>query len=90
MRSKRMYDFLDRLITATIPRMRDFRGLDPKSVDQGGTLTIGVREHIIFPEIIGEDTRLMFGLETSISTNAKRQEEAVELFRLLGFPLKKT
>src|SRR3989344_6639488 len=89
LRGKRMYDFLERLVSGAIPRMRDFRGLDPKSVDHGGALTIGVREHIIFPETIGEDTRFIFGLETTLNTNAKTREEALELFRLLGFPLKK-
>ena len=90
LRGRRMYDFLERLVAAAIPRTRDFQGLDPKSVDQGGALTIGIREHIIFPETIGEDTRLIFGLETTVNTNAKTQEEALELFRLLGFPLKKS
>ncbi len=89
LRGKRMYDFLERLIGVAIPRMRDFRGLDPKSVDQGGSLTIGVREHIIFPETIGEDTRFIFGLEATVNTNAKTREEALELFRLLGLPLKR-
>ena len=87
---KRMYDFLERFISAVIPRMRDFRGLESKAVDQGGNLTIGVREHSIFPETIGEDTRFLFGLEVTAVTNSKSREEAVELFRLLGFPLKKS
>ncbi|OGZ44199.1 MAG: 50S ribosomal protein L5 [Candidatus Ryanbacteria bacterium RIFCSPHIGHO2_02_FULL_45_17b] len=89
LRGKRMYDFLERLVAAAIPRTRDFRGLDPKAVDQGGALTIGIREHTIFPETIGEDTRFVFGLETTVNTNAKTREEALALFRLLGFPLKK-
>lgn len=89
LRGKRMYDFLERLVAAAIPRTRDFRGLDPKAIDQGGALTIGVREHTIFPETIGEDTRFMFGLETTMNTNAKTREEALVLFRLLGFPLKR-
>ncbi|TSC72374.1 MAG: large subunit ribosomal protein L5 [Parcubacteria group bacterium Gr01-1014_70] len=88
-RSKRMNDFLERLVSAVIPRTRDFRGLEPTSVDQGGNLTIGIKEHIIFPETIGEDTRFLFGLETTVCTNAKTREEALELFRLLGFPIKK-
>lgn len=89
LRGKRMYDFLEKLVSATLPRMRDFRGLEQKSVDHGGALTIGVREHIIFPEMIGEDSRVSFGLEATINTNAKTHEEALELFRLLGFPLKR-
>ena len=90
LRGARMYDFLERLVSAAIPRMRDFRGLDPRAVDQGGALTVGVREHIIFPETIGEDTRFIFGLEATVSTNAKTREEALVLFQLLGFPLKKS
>lgn len=89
LRSRRMYDFLERFISAAIPRMRDFRGLDLKAVDTGGNLTIGVREHIIFPETIGEDVRMIFGCEATVGTSAKTRKEAVELFRLLGFPLKK-
>ena len=90
LRGRRMFDFLERFVSAVLPRMRDFRGLEPKSVDQGGSLTIGVREHIIFPETIGEDARAMFGLEATARTDAKTREEALELFRLLGFPLKKS
>lgn len=89
LRGRRMFDFLERFISAAIPRMRDFRGIDPKVVDAGGNLTVGVREHIIFPETISEDMRMIFGLEVTAVTNAKTREEAVELFRLLGFPLKK-
>ena len=89
LRGARMYDFLERFVFATIPRMRDFRGLDPKAVDQGGALTIGVREHSIFPETIGEDVRFLFGLEATASTSAKTREEAILLFQLLGFPFKK-
>ncbi|OGZ45968.1 MAG: 50S ribosomal protein L5 [Candidatus Ryanbacteria bacterium RIFCSPHIGHO2_02_FULL_45_13b] len=89
LRGKRMYDFLERLVVTALPRTRDFRGLDPKAVDQGGALTIGIREHIIFPETIGEDIRFIFGLETTVNTNAKTRDEALALFRLLGFPLKK-
>lgn len=89
LRGKRMYDFLDRLVYAALPRVRDFRGLDTKFVDQGGSLNIGIREHIIFPEIIGEDVRKIFGFEVTIVTNAKTREEAIELFRASGFPLKR-
>lgn len=90
LRGKRMYDFLLRFIGASVPRMRDFRGFDLKAVDAGGNLTMGVREHIIFPETIGEDVRTIFGLEVTAVTNAKTREEAIALFRLLGFPLKKS
>lgn len=88
LRGKKMLDFLSRLINIAIPRTRDFRGLDSKSVDQGGNLTIGIKEHIIFPEISTEDVKRIFGLEVTIVTNANNREEALELFRLLGFPIK--
>lgn len=89
LRGNRMHDFLDRLINFAIPRTRDFRGLPLKSVDQNGNLTIGIKEHIIFPEMIGEDIKHIFGFETTVVTNAKRRDEAIALFRLLGFPLMK-
>ena len=88
LRGKKMYEFLDRLVGATIPRIRDFRGLLEKSIDKEGNLTIGIKEHIVFPEIAHEDVRLIFGLEVTVVTNAKDRNEAVELFRLLGFPIK--
>lgn len=89
LRGRRMYGFLDRLINFAIPRMRDFRGIPLKSIDQRGNLTIGIREHIIFPEIIGEDVRNIFGLEVTVVTNSKNKYQAVQLFRLLGFPLER-
>lgn len=88
LREKRMYEFLDRLVGATIPRIRDFRGLPEKSIDQEGNLTIGIKEQIVFPEIAHEDVKIIFGFEITIVTNAKKREEAVELFKLLGFPIK--
>jgi len=87
LRGRRMYDFVERLVSSAIPRMRDFRGIPLSGVDQGGALTIGIKEHIIFPETITEDVRMLFGLEVSIVTNASTRAEAIELFRLLGFPL---
>jgi len=89
LRGKRMFDFLFRLINIAIPRTRDFRGLDSKSIDGGGNLTIGIKEHIIFPEVPQEDIRRIFGLEVTIVTSAKTKKEGLELFRLLGFPIKK-
>ncbi len=88
-RGERMYDFLTRFITASVPRMRDFRGFDEKAVDAGGNFTMGIREHIIFPETISEDVRMIFGLEVTVVSNAKTREEALVLYRLMGFPLKK-
>lgn len=88
LRGKRMFDFLSRLINTALPRTRDFRGLSPESIDRGGNLNIGIKEHIIFPEISQEDIRRIFGLEISVVTNAENQEQALELFKLFGFPIK--
>ena len=89
LRGDRMWDFLNRLVHLAIPRIRDFRGISLKSIDQGGNLTLGIREHIVFPEMIGEDVRNIFGLEVTVVTSAKNKEEAVRLFRALGFPLQR-
>ncbi|MDP3727552.1 MAG: 50S ribosomal protein L5 [bacterium] len=88
LRGRRMWEFLERLISVAIPRQRDFRGIDPKSFDPRGNLTIGFREHIVFPEMIGEDVPFIFGLEASVVTTAQRREEGIMLFRALGFPIK--
>jgi len=88
LRGQRMYDFLERLIYLALPRSRDFRGIDQKSIDEKGNLTIGIKEHIIFPEISHEEVKTIFGLEISVITNAKRREEGLELLRLIGFPIK--
>lgn len=89
LRHRRMSDFLERLIKIVLPRLRDFRGIDLKSVDSGGNLTIGLREQMVFPEINPEISKVDFGLEISIVSNAKNKEEAVELYRKIGIPLKK-
>ena len=89
LRGKRMYDFLTRLMDMTLPRSRDFRGISESSVDEFGNLTIGIKEHIAFPEIIGEDVKTIFGLEATLVTNAKSRDEALELYRELGIPFKK-
>jgi large subunit ribosomal protein L5 len=88
LRSQRMYDFLDRLIHIALPRSRDFRGLLEKNIDQAGNLNIGIKEQIIFPEISAEHVKNIFGLEITVVTTAKSREEGVELFKLLGFPIK--
>lgn len=88
LRGKRMFDFVSRLINITLPRSRDFRGLSSKSIDKSGNLTIGIKEHIIFPELVSEDIKKIFGLEVTVATNAKIREEAIELFKLIGFPIK--
>ena len=88
LRKNRMWDFLERLIFLSLPRSRDFKGLEPKSVDKGGNLNIGFKEHINFPEIFTEKEKTIFGLEVTVSTNAKSQEKGLELFKLSGFPIK--
>jgi large subunit ribosomal protein L5 len=72
----------------TLPRTRDFKGINPKSVDKKGNLTIGFREHIAFPEIISEREKTIFGLEVTVATNAKNKEEGLRLLKLMGFPIK--
>ncbi|RJQ32657.1 50S ribosomal protein L5 [Candidatus Parcubacteria bacterium] len=89
LRGQRMYDFLDKLFSVTFPRVRDFRGVDPKIIDETGNVSFGFREHIAFPEAAGEDVRSAFGLGVTIVTSAKSKEEARELLRLIGFPFSK-
>ena len=88
LRGKRMNDFLERLIHIVLPRSRDFRGIESKSFDKKRNLTIGIREHIAFPEISPEKAKDIFGLEITVVTTAKTREEGLEMLRLLGFPLK--
>lgn len=90
LRKDRMWDFLEKLVYLSFPRSRDFKGVDPKSVDKMGNLNIGFKEHINFPEIFAEKEKTIFGLEINITTTAKSREEGLELFKLLGFPLKET
>ena len=89
LRGRKMYDFLERFLFVALPRSRDFRGIDTKCIDPSGNMTIGIKEHIIFPEIIQEDLKTIFGLEVTITTNAKTKKEAEAFFRLMGFPLKR-
>ncbi|MEK7566611.1 MAG: 50S ribosomal protein L5 [Patescibacteria group bacterium] len=89
LRGARMYDFFERLISVALPRLRDFRGIDPKTIDSSGNLTIGLKEHIVFPEIAGEDIKVPFGLEVTLVTSARSKAEAAALFKALGVPFKK-
>lgn len=88
LRGRKMYDFLERLIHIALPRCRDFQGIDQKSIDKEGNLTIGIKEHIVFPEISPEQVRNILGLEITVTTTAKTKEEGLELLRLMGFPIK--
>lgn len=88
LRGSRMYDFLDKLIHVAIPRTRDFRGLPATAIDEMGNLTIGIKEHTIFPETSDEDIKDVFGLAVTVVTTAKTKAEAEMFFRHLGMPLR--
>jgi len=88
LRKGKMWDFLERLVYLSLPRSRDFKGISQKSIDKRGNLNIGFREHIFFSEILVEKEKTIFGLEITVVTNAKSREEGLELFRLIGFPIK--
>ncbi|OHA00567.1 MAG: 50S ribosomal protein L5 [Candidatus Sungbacteria bacterium RIFCSPHIGHO2_02_FULL_49_12] len=90
LRGKRMYEFLDRLVGVALPRTRDFMGIPASAFDRDGNLTIGIKEHIVFPELIGEDVRFIFGLEVTVVTTAKSRQEGIALLRSLGFPIQKS
>ena len=89
LRSERMYDFLDRLITISIPRTRDFRGLNPKSFDKQGNYSMGVKEQIIFPEIEYDKIDKLRGMDITITTTAKTAEESHALLSAFKFPFRK-
>jgi large subunit ribosomal protein L5 len=88
LRKEKMYDFLEKLIKIILPRSRDFRGIDPKSFDKQGNLTIAIKEHIVCPEILSEKAKDIFGFEITITTTAKTKEQGLELLKLIGFPIK--
>jgi large subunit ribosomal protein L5 len=88
LRKTRMYEFLDRLVTVALPRVRDFRGLDPKSFDGRGNYALGVKEHIIFPEIDYDKAESMLGLDIVVCTTAKTDAEAQALLRAFNFPFR--
>ncbi|TAL49319.1 50S ribosomal protein L5 [Patescibacteria group bacterium] len=89
LRGKRMYDFLDKLLHVALPRTKDFRGIPASAIDEMGNLTIGVREHTIFPETSDEELKDVFGLAVTIVTNAKNKEETKAFFEFLEFPFRK-
>ncbi|MBI2100240.1 MAG: 50S ribosomal protein L5 [Candidatus Vogelbacteria bacterium] len=90
LRGKRMHGFLEKLFGVAIPRIRDFRGFEEKSVDNIGNLTLGLREHTIFPETADEDIKDIFGLAITLVATAKNRAEALAFFRALDFPFKKS
>lgn len=89
LRRERMYEFLDRLVNIAIPRIRDFRGLNPKSFDRQGNYSMGVSEQIIFPEINYDEIDAIRGLDISISTSARNADEGRALLEAFNFPFKK-
>ncbi len=89
LRRERMYEFLDRLITIAMPRIRDFRGVPDKSFDGRGNYTLGIKEQIIFPEINIDKVTRILGMDITFVTNSQTDKEAFELLRAFGFPFKK-
>ena len=89
LRRQRMYEFMDRFINVAVPRIRDFRGFSDKSFDGRGNYTVGVREHIIFPEIDVDKVTKVFGMDVSFVTTAKTDQEAYELLKCFGMPFVK-
>src|SRR5213075_480743 len=88
LRKARMYEFVDRLINIALPRVRDFRGLSPKSFDGRGNFTIGIKEHIIFPEIDYDKAESILGMDIIVCTTAKNDDEARALLAAFDFPFR--
>jgi len=88
LRKTRMYEFLDRLITIALPRVRDFRGLNPKSFDGRGNYALGIKEHIVFPEIDYDKAESILGMDVIVCTTAKTDDEARALLRAFNFPFR--
>jgi len=89
LRKAKMVDFFERLITIVLPRVRDFSGLDAATVDKGGVLNVGIREHMVFPEISPEQSPISFSIGISIVPKIKNRERSLEEFKRLGAPIKK-
>ena len=89
LRGKRMRDFLARMVNVALPRVRDFRGIDPKQIDNAGNLTIGFREHTVFPEISPEESKFDFGFQVTLVSGTKNKEQARAVFDKLNIPFEK-
>ena len=87
MRGKRMNDFLKRLIEVVLPRIKDFHGIDPKNIDRDGNLSIGIKEHIVFPEVNPDEVKFDFGLEVTLVPSKRGKGDAYDFFKSLGIPL---
>jgi large subunit ribosomal protein L5 len=88
LRKTRMYEFMDRLVTVALPRVRDFRGLNPKSFDGQGNFALGIKEHLIFPEITYDKVDQIWGMDVIVCTSAKTDDEARALLKLFNFPFR--
>ena len=88
LRKSRMYEFLDRLVNIALPRVRDFRGLNPKSFDGRGNYSLGIKEHTIFPEIDYDKAQDMWGMDITVCTTARNDDEARELLTAFNFPFR--
>jgi len=89
LRGRRMYDFLDKLINVCLPKIRDFKGVNPKSFDGKGNYTLGIKEQLIFPEVIYDKVDKVRGMDITIVTNTFKNEEALELLKFMGIPFRK-
>jgi large subunit ribosomal protein L5 len=89
LRREKMVDFFERLITIVLPRVRDFGGLNLSAVDHGGVLNVGIRDHVVFPEISPEQSPIVFALGVSVVPKVKNHDKAMAMYKKLGVPLKK-
>lgn len=88
LRGRKMWDFLDRFVGVALPRTKDFQGINASNIDEQGNLNIGIKEQLIFPEIKSDETDTIFGLQVNIKTTAKNKKAGLNLFKLMGFPIK--
>jgi len=89
LRKARMNEFLQKLINSALPRVRDFRGINPNAIDESGNLTIGIKEHLVFPELNPETSKANFGMEITLVPKLREKEKAVELYKTIGIPFSK-
>ncbi len=89
LRGERMFDFINKLVNVTLPRVRDFRGISKRAFDEGGSYSIGLKEHTVFPEINPDDIEKAHGVQITVVTSAKNREDGFALLNALGFPFKK-
>lgn len=88
LRGIRMWNFLERLVSSALPRIRDFKGIDPKNFDQSGNLNLAIKEQTVFPEISAENVKNVFSFQVTVVTTSKKREEGIGILRMLGFPIR--